>query len=65
MVLQSITGGNIGCCWYRWGVNMPSQGEFDEAQKMMQNLVSGVINTEQYLQALDRKADSIRYQTRD
>lgn len=56
-----LSKGNVGVCWDRWGVNMPAQTLIDEAVKSLQGVVAGTLTTEQFTEALDAKADSIRY----
>lgn len=57
-----LNAGKIACCWDRWGVNMPSQSLVDEFNAQVQGLVSGELSVEDFLKALDSKADSIRYE---
>lgn len=56
-----IDAGNIACTWDRWSVNMPSQSLFDEAKSALQGLITGDYAVQDYLQALDDVAASIRY----
>lgn len=60
-VKDIIDAGNIACTWDRWSVNMPSQSLFDEAKSVLQGLITGDYSVEDYLQALDDVAASIRY----
>ncbi len=62
LVMDALTNGRVGCCWDRWGTNMPAQSMVDEAIKQMQGLIAGTVDTEGFLQAMDAKADSIRYE---
>lgn len=57
-----LENGNVACCWDRWSVNMPSQSLFDEAVSQMQGLAAGSITPDDFVRALDTKADSIRYE---
>lgn len=61
LVMDSLSNGNVGCCWDRWGVNMPAQALIDETVKQLQGMVAGMNDTQAFLEALDTKADSIRY----
>ena len=54
--------GNVACCWDRWSVNMPSQSLFDEAVSQVQGLATGSVTPDDFVKALDTKADSIRYE---
>lgn len=57
-----LNAGKIACCWDRWSINMPSQSLIDEINAQVQGLVSGELSAEDFLKALDSKADSIRYE---
>ncbi|MGF7011044.1 raffinose/stachyose/melibiose transport system substrate-binding protein [Lachnospiraceae bacterium PF1-22] len=61
-VKEVINSGNISCPWDRWGINMAAQSLIDESVSQVQGLVSGDITLEQYVEAMDLKADSIRYE---
>ena len=61
-VSDTLSHGRIACCWDRWSVNMPSQSMVDEINSTAQGLVSGDTDVDGFLQALDDKADSIRYE---
>jgi raffinose/stachyose/melibiose transport system substrate-binding protein len=56
-----LAKGNIGASWYRWNENFPGDPIYFETAKQLQLLVSGAITTRQFLEALDVKADSLRY----
>lgn len=60
-VAEVLAAGNIACTWDRWSVNMPSLSLFTESMSLLQGLVSGDLTVEDYLSAMDEKADSIRY----
>lgn len=57
-----LNAGKIACCWDRWSVNMPSQSLVDELNAQIQGLVAGESSVDDFLKALDSKADSIRYE---
>lgn len=57
-----LEAGNVACCWERWGVNMPAQTLVDETIAQIQGLITGDVSVDDFLKALDSKADSIRYQ---
>lgn len=57
-----LNAGKIACCWDRWSINMPSQSLVDEINAQIQGLVSGELTVDDFLNALDSKADSIRYE---
>lgn len=61
-VKDILNKGNIAFPSDRWSVNMPSQSLIDEIAAQLQGVISGDIGTEEFLQALDAKADSIRYE---
>lgn len=61
-VREVLNKGNIAFPSDRWSVNMPSQALIDEIAAQLQGVISGDIGTEEFLQALDAKADSIRYE---
>ena len=61
-VVDALEKGRIACCWDRWSVNMPSQSLIDEINSQIQGLVSGDLDVSGFLQALDSKAESIRYE---
>ena len=61
-VKDILENGNVACCWDRWSVNMPSQSLFDEAVSQMQGLAAGSITPDDFVKALDAKAESIRYE---
>lgn len=56
-----LSKGNVGVCWDRWGVNMPAQAMIDEAVKQLQGVIAGSTSVDDYVNALDQKADAIRY----
>lgn len=62
LVKDILNKGNIAFPSDRWSVNMPSQSLIDEIAAQLQGVISGDIGTEEFLQALDAKADSIRYE---
>lgn len=57
-----LDAGNVACSWERWGVNMPAQTLVDETLAQLQGLVTGDLTVDDFVKALDSKADSIRYQ---
>lgn len=57
-----LNAGKIACSWDRWSINMPSQSLIDELNAQVQGLVSGELSVDDFLKALDSKADSIRYE---
>lgn len=57
-----LAAGRVGVLWDRWGTNMPGQTMIDEGIKQLQGMVAGMTTTEQFLKAMDDKANSIRYQ---
>lgn len=57
-----LNAGKIACCWDRWSVNMPSQSLIDEINSQLQGLISKDLTVDEFLKALDSKADSIRYE---
>lgn len=57
-----LAAGNIACCWDRWSINMPSEVLYNEIQSQIQGLVTGDVTVDEFLKALDSKADSIRYE---
>lgn len=61
-VKSILENGNVACCWDRWSVNMPSQSLFDEAVSQVQGLATGIVTPDDFVKALDAKADSIRYE---
>ena len=61
-VQDALENGRIACCWDRWSVNMPSQSLIDEINSQIQGLVAGDLDVSAFLQTLDSKADSIRYE---
>lgn len=61
-VKEIIEGGNISLPWDRWAVNMPAASLNDESVAQIQGLISGDITVDDYVAALDYKADSIRYE---
>jgi raffinose/stachyose/melibiose transport system substrate-binding protein len=61
LILGSLNKGNIGSNFYRWNVNLPGNSLYLESQRQLQLLVNGSITATQYLEALDIKADSLRY----
>lgn len=60
-IADILNNGNVACAWDRWSVNMPSQSLIDESIAQVQGLVSGDLTIEDYLAAMDEKANSIRY----
>ena len=46
----------------RWSVNLPSQSLFDEFTAQLQGVISGDISGDDLVNAIDTKADSIRYE---
>ncbi|MDE7016406.1 MAG: extracellular solute-binding protein [Lachnospiraceae bacterium] len=61
-ITDAMEAGRIACCWDRWSVNMPSQSLIDEINSQVQGLVAGDLDVSSFLQTLDSKADSIRYE---
>lgn len=61
-VKDILAAGRVGVAWDRWGTNMPAQSLIDEGVKQLQGMVAGVTTTEQFLKAMDDKANLIRYQ---
>lgn len=57
-----LEAGNVACSWERWGVNMPAQTLVDETLAQLQGLVTGDLTVDDFVKALDSKADAIRYQ---
>lgn len=53
--------GNVACSWERWGVNMPAQTLVDELLSQLQGLVTGDLTVDDFVKALDSRADAIRY----
>lgn len=62
MVADIINSGNIAFPSNRWSVNMPSQSLIDEISAQLQGVISGDTTTEEFIKAMDEKADSIRYE---
>lgn len=60
-VREILEAGNVACPWDRWGVNMPSQILVDEFIAQLQGVVTKELTIEDFLKAVDSKADSIRY----
>lgn len=56
-----LESGNVACSWERWGVNMPAQTLVDELIAQLQGVVTGDVSVDDFVKALDSKADSIRY----
>lgn len=56
-----LEAGNVACSWERWGVNMPAQTLVDELIAQLQGVVTGDVSVDDFVKALDSKADSIRY----
>lgn len=61
LIADILEKGNVGCSWDRWGVNMPAETFLSEFKKQIQNLVSGTSNTKDFLEAMDNKAEELRY----
>lgn len=62
VVKPILDAGNVACAWERWSVNMPAQTLVNELYSQLQGLVTGDLTVDDFVQALDGKADSIRYQ---
>jgi raffinose/stachyose/melibiose transport system substrate-binding protein len=60
-IKEVLEAGRVGVAWDRWGTNMPGQSLIDEGIKQLQGMVAGMTNTEQFLKAMDDKANLIRY----
>ncbi|WP_066891318.1 ABC transporter substrate-binding protein [Clostridium nigeriense] len=56
-----LEAGNVACSWERWGVNMPAQTLVDELLSQLQGLVTGDLTVDDFVKALDSRADAIRY----
>ena len=61
-VRDTINSGNIAFPSNRWAVNMPSQSLIDEMAAQLQGVISGDITADEFIKAIDTKADSIRYE---
>ena len=61
-VADIINNGNIAFPSDRWSVNLPSQSLFDEFTAQLQGVISGDISGDDLVNAIDTKADSIRYE---
>ena len=61
-VTDIINNGNIAFPSDRWSVNLPSQSLFDEFTAQLQGVISGDISGDDLVNAIDTKADSIRYE---
>ena len=61
-IQEILEKGNIACCWDRWSVNMPSEVLYNEIVSQIQGLVTGDVTVEGFLEAVDAKADAIRYE---
>lgn len=61
-VREILEKGNVACSWDRWGANMPSQTLVDEFIAQLQGVVTGDLTIDEFVKALDSKADSIRYE---
>ena len=62
LVADVVNSGNIESPWDRWAVNMPSQALVDESVAQLQGLISGDLTIDEYIAALDSKANSIRFE---
>ncbi|MCA0755796.1 ABC transporter substrate-binding protein [Paenibacillus sp. N4] len=60
-IKEILEAGRVGVSWDRWGTNMPAQSLIDEGLKQLQGMVAGMTTTEQFLKAMDDKANLIRY----
>lgn len=61
-IAECVEAGNMAANWDRWSVNMPSGTMIDESMALVQGLVSGDMTADEYVKAMDAKADSIRYE---
>ncbi len=61
-VRDAIDNGNISYAANRWSVDMPAASLVDESISQIQGLISGDLTVDEYIAALDAKADSIRYE---
>lgn len=61
-IKETLEKGNIACPWDRWSVNMPSEVLYQEIVAQIQGLVTGDVTVEGFLEAIDAKADAIRYE---
>lgn len=61
-IAECVEAGNIAVNWDRWSVNMPSQTMINESIAQIQGMVSGDLTPDDYVKAMDAKADSIRYE---
>lgn len=61
-IAECVNSGNIACNWDRWSVNMPAQTMIDESIAQIQGLVSGDLTPDEYVKAMDAKANAIRYE---
>lgn len=60
-VKEIIESGRVVCEWERW-TNMPGSTIFHEIVSQLQGLISGDLSADDFLKALDDKADSVRYE---
>lgn len=61
-IAECVEAGNIAVNWDRWSVNMPSQTMINESIAQIQGMVSGDLTPDDYVKAMDAKADSVRYE---
>lgn len=61
LVADILSQGNVGTVMDRWGVNMPAQSMVDTAIKQLQVLISGDITPQEFVEAMNQHADSVRY----
>lgn len=62
IVKPILEKGDVACSWERWGVNMPSQTLVDEFIAQLQGVITGDLTVDQFVKAIDNKANSIRYE---
>ena len=61
-IADTVNSGRMAVNWDRWSVNMPAETMNNEAISQLQGLVSGDLTVDEFVQALDAKADSSRYE---
>lgn len=61
-ILDTVKAGNIAVNWDRWSVNMPSEVVVNEGIALLQGVVSGDLTADEFVKALDAKADAVRYE---
>lgn len=61
-IADTVNSGRMAVNWDRWSVNMPAETMNNEAISQLQGLVSGDLTVDGFVQALDAKADSSRYE---